>query len=77
MAQFPKSVWIKAVEQKCAECIYDPSQPGGTWRNQVLACTDAACPLYPIRPLPQGLKHAENPAIPNLVKRRQLEAKEV
>jgi hypothetical protein len=73
MAQFSKKVWVKAVEQKCAECIYDPGSGGGTWREQVMACSDSSCPLYHIRPLPEGEKHAENPLIPNLVERRRHE----
>ena len=71
MAQFSKSVYVKAVEQMCAYCIYDPGCGGGTWREQVKACTAPHCPLYPIRPLPLGEKHAENPVIANQVKRKQ------
>ena len=70
MAQFKKAIYVEAVIQKCAECIYDPYDTG-TWREQVKHCTATDCTLYPIRPLPNGEKHAENPVILNRVKRRQ------
>lgn len=41
----------KAIDAKCKECIYDPSQ-NGTWRQQVQACTSSGCPLFRDRPLP-------------------------
>lgn len=75
MAQFKKSIWVQAVEQKCAECVYDPGS-GGNWREQVENCQGTDCPLYPLRPLPGGKKHAENPVIPNLVERRRLESEQ-
>lgn len=40
------------INAKCIECIYDPGQGGGTWREQTEACTDTECPLYDIRPKP-------------------------
>ncbi|MEN8131868.1 MAG: hypothetical protein ABFS45_17125 [Pseudomonadota bacterium] len=70
MAQFSKSVYVEAVNQKCAECVYDPGSPG-TWREQVKGCCGFDCSLYPIRPLPNGEKHAENPVIPNQVERQR------
>lgn len=73
MAQFSKAVWVKAVEMKCVECIYDPSGGNGTWREQVEGCTDETCPLYPVRPLPEGRKHETEALIPNLVERRREE----
>lgn len=39
-----------AINAKCRECIYDPLSGGGTWRQQVAACTSRSCPLYPVRP---------------------------
>ena len=71
MAQFKKSIYVKLLEQKCIECIYDPGCGGGTWREQVKACTSYSCPLYPIRPLPSGEKHASEPEIPDLGKIRR------
>lgn len=38
------------VNAKCIECIVDPGDGGGTWRQQVDACTAPSCPLYSIRP---------------------------
>lgn len=43
-----------AIDAKCKECIYDPYCGGGTWRQQVAACTSYSCPLYPHRPLPDS-----------------------
>jgi hypothetical protein len=40
----------RAINEKCRECIYDPLSGGGTWRQQVEACTSRNCPLYPVRP---------------------------
>lgn len=76
MAQFPKAIWVKAVEQKCAECIYDPGSLGGSWREQVSACSDASCPLYPVRPLPAGQKHESDAVIFNLGARRRQELRQ-
>ena len=47
----------KAINDKCKECIYDESPgSGGTWRQQVEACTSYSCPLYPVRPVSEGKK---------------------
>ena len=45
----------KAVDAKCRECIYDGGSGGGTWRQQVTACTSPKCPLFPVRPLAGGV----------------------
>lgn len=34
----------------CIHCIFDPEGGGGSWRQQVEACTAPACPLYDVRP---------------------------
>jgi len=34
----------KAADRFCKSCLYDEREPGG-WREQVGACTSAACPL--------------------------------
>jgi hypothetical protein len=39
------------INAKCRECIYDPIAGGGTWRQQVEACTSTNCPLWPVRPV--------------------------
>jgi hypothetical protein len=39
-----------AVNAKCKECLYDPGH-GGTWRDQIEACSSPNCPLYPVRPI--------------------------
>ena len=42
----------KAIDAKCRECIHDPKGGGGSWREQVEACTaEAWCALWPVRPL--------------------------
>lgn len=46
----------RAINAKCRECIYDPRGGGGTWKQQVEACTATGCPLYPVRPLSDGEK---------------------
>ena len=75
MAQFQKSIYVRATEMKCAECVYDPLAGQGSWREQVKNCKGSTCPLYPIRPLPDGEKHAENPVIPDLVSQRRKECR--
>lgn len=39
-----------AIDAKCRDCTYDPGG-GGTWREQVEACSSANCPLHPLRPI--------------------------
>lgn len=39
-----------AVNAKCRECICDPLA-GGTWREQVEACSCTRCPLWAHRPV--------------------------
>ncbi len=63
----------KAIDMKCAECIYDPKPGNGSWRAQVEACTADTCPLYGVRPLPKESQHSEPIVIPNVVAERRLE----
>jgi hypothetical protein len=42
----------------CCHCIYDPHQEG-TWLKQIKNCTSWHCPLYMVRPLPNGKTHKE------------------
>ena len=47
-----------AIDAMCKSCLWDPRAEGlGTWRQQIEACTDSGCPLYPHRPRSQGLRH--------------------
>lgn len=46
----PKSL-RRAINAYCKYCTYDPLCGGGTWRQQVEACTVTQCPLWPVRPL--------------------------
>jgi len=46
-----------AINSKCKDCIYDPLAGLGTWRQQVGGCTSTDCPLFLLRPLPEGKKH--------------------
>ena len=39
----------ESVDAFCIHCIYDPGSGGGSWREQVGACTSMACPLWPHR----------------------------
>ena len=41
----------KAINQHCKDCIYDPSNGTGAWRQQVEACTVTSCALYLVRPM--------------------------
>lgn len=41
----------KAINEKCRDCIYDPSS-SGTWRQQVFSCSVKSCPLWHARPKP-------------------------
>ncbi len=40
-----------AINSKCRDCIYDPAG-GGSWREQVGACTSSDCALFELRPMP-------------------------
>ena len=42
------------INAKCVECIFDPIGGGGTWRQQVEACTSMTCPLWVVRPRSEG-----------------------
>lgn len=44
---------LKAINEKCRECIYDSSCPGN-WRQQIAACTSPKCSLFPYRPQSEG-----------------------
>jgi len=46
----PRPSSRKAINAKCKDCIYDPVD-GGTWRQQVEACTSPDCPLFQLRPV--------------------------
>jgi hypothetical protein len=43
----------KAINAKCAECIYSPNGGTGGKLQQIAACTSFSCPLYPVRPKPK------------------------
>jgi hypothetical protein len=47
-------VW-RRISANCRYCLYDP-HAGGTWREQIEACTSPDCPMYPIRPVSQNYK---------------------
>ncbi len=58
----------KAINMKCKDCIYDPSQRGGgTWREQIAACSAIKCPLWPVRPAPGSGPLANPPRDPETV----------
>ena len=65
----------KAINLKCAECVYDPMPGNGSWREQVKNCAGVTCPLYHVRPLPDGEKHAVPVAIPDVITQRRNDAK--
>ena len=39
-----------AINAMCKHCIFDPHGGGGSWREQVEACTSPGCPLFTVRP---------------------------
>jgi len=41
----------------CISCIYEGDSGGGSWRQQIEDCTAHSCPLYPVRPTSDGVKH--------------------
>ena len=43
---------------KCVECIYDPDALG-TWREQVLNCSNSECPLFDVRPTTTSKKKSD------------------
>lgn len=45
-----------AINAYCKSCTYDPKAHGGTWRQQVEACTVTACPLWAVRPRSESAK---------------------
>ena len=49
----------QAINNKCRECIYEPYPGGGSWRQQVEACTSPKCPLFPVRPLSKAKARVE------------------
>lgn len=50
----PSQSLRQAINAKCCECIYDPISGGGSWREQVTACTSGGCPLFDVRPTSRG-----------------------
>ena len=41
-----------AINAMCKNCLYDPGNGNGAWREQVQRCSSSNCPLHPVRPLP-------------------------
>ncbi len=67
----------QAINNKCAECIYDPVAGPGSWRNQVKLCTATKCPLYNLRPFPKGERNpADSGDIPDYVEYKRQEMKD-
>lgn len=50
MREKTKPTPMKAIENMCKQCIYDPCQKG-TWREQTEGCTSPLCALFELRPL--------------------------
>ena len=50
------------IDAKCRDCIVDPGNGMGTWREQIAQCTALACPLWPVRTGP-GSGPYQRPAI--------------
>ena len=42
-----------SINAMCKNCIYEEGSGGGTWRQQVAACTAPKCPLFAVRPMPK------------------------
>ena len=61
----------RAVNAFCKGCLYDPNATG-TWREQVAACSDAKCALWPVRTTENiGSKRGQNGPVSDL--RREIE----
>ena len=45
-----------AINAHCKACTYDPLCGGGTWRQQVEACTITHCELHSVRPRSKSAK---------------------
>ena len=41
-----------AINAMCKNCLYDPGNGNGGWREQVEGCSSSNCPLHSVRPLP-------------------------
>lgn len=50
------------IDAKCKDCIFDPGNGMGTWREQIARCTALACPLWPVRTGPESGPY-QRPAI--------------
>ena len=49
-----------AIDAMCRQCLYDPKAAGlGHWRQQIEACTDTGCPLFPVRPRTRARKGSD------------------
>ena len=63
-----------AIDAMCKNCLYDPGNSSGGWREQVQACSSGNCPLHPVRPLPVKARKSGNDV--HDVPWRPVEAKE-
>jgi hypothetical protein len=41
-----------AIDAMCKNCLYDPGNGNGGWREQIQGCSSSNCALHPVRPLP-------------------------
>jgi hypothetical protein len=49
-----------AIDAMCKNCLYDPGNGNGGWREQVQVCSSTNCPLHPVRPLPVNARKSGN-----------------
>ena len=49
----------KSINDKCKDCTYHPTNQGGSWRQQVEACTVTSCPLWEVRPVSSSGKNED------------------
>ena len=54
-----------AIDLKCKDCIFDPLGGGGTWRQQVEACTVTECPLWLLRTKSRPRRQPETEPAPS------------
>jgi hypothetical protein len=60
MSEAPKRKGLrKSINDKCKQCIYHSTNEGGSWRQQVEACTVKSCGLWDVRPVSIGSKNEE------------------
>lgn len=64
-AKGPQPSLRKAIDLMCKSCLYEEGG-GGTWRQQIEACTAPNCPLFPVRPRSKPKKRETEVDLPSV-----------